>query len=277
MGPTPISRRHGVGVTATQPPLPWRCALLPFRQISQPPGFARSGSLLRAIHKTSGQGWMCHKFSRRSHASVGSGLTVSPRRPGLRGWWVGRQMRLEREHCCDDIAVAICGSAFEYASALAEMEQIRGRIPAPALAAAGGELQPPNCIQREPGDTTIAPGKTGWDYCGLIGFTGRGRLQASSTTMAELANFLSFPLRRTVGDKTGITGEFRIQLTYTPDASTVPFANAAGPSPADASAAADLGPDIFTALQEQLGLKVESAKGPVEVLVIDHVERPSEN
>lgn len=46
-------------------------------------------------------------------------------------WWVGRQMRLEREHCCDDIAVAVCGSAFEYASALAEMEQIRCGFPSP--------------------------------------------------------------------------------------------------------------------------------------------------
>ncbi len=55
-------------------------------------------------------------------------------------WWVSSQMRLEREHCCDDIAVAVCGSAFEYASALAAMEQIRNRVPAPALAATGGEL-----------------------------------------------------------------------------------------------------------------------------------------
>ena len=55
-------------------------------------------------------------------------------------WWVGRQMRLEREHCCDDIAVAVCGNAFQYATALAEMEQIRGRTPEPALAATGGEL-----------------------------------------------------------------------------------------------------------------------------------------
>ena len=56
-----------------------------------------------------------------------------------------------------------------------------------------------------------------------------------------------------------------------------PSPDAAGPRPADGAAAADIGPDFFTALQEQLGLKLESAKGPVEVLVIDHVERPSEN
>jgi beta-lactamase regulating signal transducer with metallopeptidase domain len=55
-------------------------------------------------------------------------------------WWVGRQMRLEREHCCDDMAVEVCGNALEYANALAEMEQIRGRIPEPALAATGGDL-----------------------------------------------------------------------------------------------------------------------------------------
>ncbi|MBV8846331.1 MAG: TIGR03435 family protein [Bryobacterales bacterium] len=55
-------------------------------------------------------------------------------------WWVGKQMRLEREHCCDDIAVEVCGNALQYASALAEMEEIRDRIPEPALAASGGEL-----------------------------------------------------------------------------------------------------------------------------------------
>ena len=55
-------------------------------------------------------------------------------------WWVGKQMRIEREHCCDDIAVEVCGNAIEYAEALAELEQLRGRIPEPALAATGGEL-----------------------------------------------------------------------------------------------------------------------------------------
>ncbi len=55
-------------------------------------------------------------------------------------WWAGKQIRQEREHCCDDIAVAVCGDAVEYASALAEIEAIRGRIPEPALAANGGDL-----------------------------------------------------------------------------------------------------------------------------------------
>lgn len=336
-------------------------------------------------------------------------------------WWVGKQMRLEREHCCDDMAVAVCGSAFEYAGALAEMEQIRHRIPAPALAATGGDLlgrirrvlgredrtsrslggiaaaalalsmaaataivslkaapqqappafevasikrdvtgeqggmftcvpnchlerrtlreliilaysvhdfqvtggpgwidsdrynidtksqgppsfnpefvtlqyrrlqtllrdrfnlaihretkelpvydltvakggpklQTPKCTQREPGDFTVAPGK----FCGMIGGSlASGRLQASSTTMANLAHFLSSMLNRTVVDKTNITGEFDLELTYSPGA-----------------AVDDPRPDIFTAMPEQIGLKLESAKAPVEVLVIDSVEKPSEN
>lgn len=53
-------------------------------------------------------------------------------------WWVSRRIRQERENCCDDIAVALCGDPIEYAAALAEMEQIR--LPELALAANGGEL-----------------------------------------------------------------------------------------------------------------------------------------
>jgi beta-lactamase regulating signal transducer with metallopeptidase domain len=55
-------------------------------------------------------------------------------------WWVGREMRREREHCCDDAAVAACGNAAEYAGALAQLEQIRGGSFEPALAATGGDL-----------------------------------------------------------------------------------------------------------------------------------------
>ena len=341
-------------------------------------------------------------------------------------WWVGRQMRLEREHCCDDMAVAVCGSAFEYASALAEMEQIRDRIPAPALAATGGDLvgrirrvlgreehpsrswggiaaaglalsmatavvslyaapqdatpafdvasikrhvsgdprryirwfptfyeeglsvkdlvnlayqvhdfevtggpgwidsdrynveaksethaagnqefvslqrrrlqtllrdrfhlaihreakelpiyeltvakggpklQPATCMQRVTGNTAIAAGKTGSDYCGGAGL-GKGRIQGAGVSMAFLSDILSGRLSRTVVDKTGMNGDFQIQLTYTSE------------TPSPDAAAADLGPDLFAALQEQLGLKLESAKGAVQVLVIDHVEKPSEN
>ena len=55
-------------------------------------------------------------------------------------WWVSHRMRVEREHCCDDLAVAACGNAVTYAHALAEMEQRRSGMPALALAASGGSL-----------------------------------------------------------------------------------------------------------------------------------------
>ena len=72
-------------------------------------------------------------------------------------------------------------------------------------------------------------------------------------------------------DETGLTGDFDIDLVYTPD--QMPQQIGAFPPlspPAD-------GPSIFTAVQEQLGLKLEPGKGPVPVLVIDRVEPPREN
>lgn len=144
------------------------------------------------------------------------------------------------------------------------------------VAKGGPKLQRPTCIARELGDRTIAPGEKPEDYCGLMG-GGRTGIDASSSTMARFADFLARPLGRTVIDKTGISGEFQIHITYAMDTPTVPSPDGAGPRPSDSAAATDLRPDVFTALQQQLGLKLESAKGPVQVLIIDHVEKPSEN
>ena len=68
-------------------------------------------------------------------------------------------------------------------------------------------------------------------------------------------------------EQTGYTEPFNAILEWTPDSVASP----------PVSLPADAAPSLSTALQEQLGLKLESAKGPVEVIVIDHVERPSEN
>jgi uncharacterized protein (TIGR03435 family) len=84
-----------------------------------------------------------------------------------------------------------------------------------------------------------------------------------------LTNELSEILGRTVIDKTGLTGIFDIHLEWTPDPVT---AGLADPGRLDTA-----GPSILSALQEQLGLKVVAAKGPVRVLVIDRVERPATN
>jgi uncharacterized protein (TIGR03435 family) len=82
--------------------------------------------------------------------------------------------------------------------------------------------------------------------------------------MAELASQLSSYLGRHVVDRTGLTGQYAINLSFAP----------VDPSVAGGDAARDSAPSIFVALQEQAGLKLESARGPVEILVVDHAERP---
>lgn len=99
---------------------------------------------------------------------------------------------------------------------------------------------------------------------------GRGLIDVVGVTMPRLIFILSDTLGRAVVDKTGFTGTFDAHLEFTPDEGT-------GNVPGQAATVDLPGPSIFTALQEQLGLRLEPAKGPVEVLVIDHVERPSEN
>ena len=96
--------------------------------------------------------------------------------------------------------------------------------------------------------------------------------------MGTLVMLLSFQLNRTVLDQTGLKGKYDVTLQWTPDDGTAAMpAGLEGSSPGAAPPPDSSGPSIFTAIQEQLGLKLESTKGPVEVLVIDHIERPSEN
>jgi uncharacterized protein (TIGR03435 family) len=98
--------------------------------------------------------------------------------------------------------------------------------------------------------------------------------------MASLAIILSKQLGRTVLDQTGLKGKYDIPLQWTPDESPAAmFDGPPGAKPAANNTASPefSGPSIFTALQEQLGLKLESTKGPVEIIVVDHIERPSEN
>jgi uncharacterized protein (TIGR03435 family) len=145
------------------------------------------------------------------------------------------------------------------------------------LAKGGPKLQAPACVEMDPKNPGLAPGKTMMDYCGSSGFF-KGRFEASAANMEDLTKAFGNLLGRTVVDKTGIHGMFHITLMFAADDGTVRAPGAPGP-PADAgdSAAPDPGPNIFTAIQEQLGLKLESSRGPVEVMVIDHAEKPSAN
>jgi uncharacterized protein (TIGR03435 family) len=119
------------------------------------------------------------------------------------------------------------------------------------------------------------PGQPNGNFCGLhLSVDGLNRtLDGKGVALAAVATTLSRTytsnLGRNVIDRTGLTGTFDVHLKWAIDPLT---------SPAAPGAAQDLaGPSLPTALQEQLGLRLESTRGPVEVLVIDHIERPSEN
>jgi uncharacterized protein (TIGR03435 family) len=105
---------------------------------------------------------------------------------------------------------------------------------------------------------------------------GRGQFLADGATISGLVDRLGDVLGRSVIDKTGLTGNYDIKLEWTPDENEggmMRVVQGRGDQPPDAPT----GPSLMTALQEQLGLKLESTKGPVALLVIDHVEKASEN
>jgi uncharacterized protein (TIGR03435 family) len=110
---------------------------------------------------------------------------------------------------------------------------------------------------------------------GSVGQSQRGRIEAAGCTMPQLALKLAEVLHLPVLDATAVAGRFDLKLEWTPEDMQ------AKPPSADQRAGdapeAGAGPSIFAALQEQLGLKLESGRIPAQVLVIDSAEKPSEN
>jgi len=107
--------------------------------------------------------------------------------------------------------------------------------------------------------------------CGMM--IGPGRLNAGGMPMSNLATALAPQVGRIVLDKTELMGNYDFELSYAPEAigsvgGPPPLLNG-GPLPVDPNA-----PNLFTALQEQLGLKLDSQRGPVDVVVIDRIEQP---
>lgn len=105
---------------------------------------------------------------------------------------------------------------------------------------------------------------------------GRGHLESTGTNTTMLVHVLSSELGRTVEDQTGLTGDYDYTLQWTPDDVGAPTGGDAGPGKGEISIDAG-GPTLFTALEEQLGLKLQSSKTTVDVVVIDHIDLPSEN
>ena len=110
---------------------------------------------------------------------------------------------------------------------------------------------------------SLSPGQR---LCRNMAAPGRG-VDVEGGTLQGFADLLGMVLDRPVVDKTGISGLFQMRLAFSPD-------DLASPRPTTADPGA---PGIFQAIQEQLGLRLVPAKGPVDVLVIDHIERPSAN
>ncbi len=149
------------------------------------------------------------------------------------------------------------------------------------LARKDGKLGPNLTEAKENGCTTPdptrppsrpEPGQPPARYCGQQMMSMK-TMTTVSVPVANIVPMLARMLGRTVIEKTGLTGKYDISLEWTPDESqTAQLPPDARPAPSDMP-----GPTIFTALQEQLGLKLESQKGPVDILVVDRAEKPTGN
>jgi uncharacterized protein (TIGR03435 family) len=98
------------------------------------------------------------------------------------------------------------------------------------------------------------------------GYTWSSAIYSGGIALAQLAGLIDWVAGRVVVDRTGLSGRYVFTLRFAPPG--------AGPATSDA---ADAAPILFTALPEQLGLKLEATRAPIESLVIDHIERPTEN
>jgi uncharacterized protein (TIGR03435 family) len=129
---------------------------------------------------------------------------------------------------------------------------------------AGGRMQPPSA------------GPPPKPYCGnmVVRLAAEGaQMAGGQVRMAELARMLSMAMGRAVIDRTGYTDSFDAQVDFLPDQST----SSLPPPPPGSPPLDNPKPSITTAIQEQLGLRLQSGKGPVDLLVVDRVERPSAN
>lgn len=145
------------------------------------------------------------------------------------------------------------------------------------IAKSGPKLQPHkngSCVDPESARGASGPRpEVGTKVCGDMGIRLNGAnlvYQTTGVSLAEFSRMLSaVVLDRQVIDRTGIDGLFDTTVEFSPDGTR--FATT-GAARADSSA-----PSIFSSMEEQLGLKLDSGNGPVDILVIDHVEKPSEN
>jgi uncharacterized protein (TIGR03435 family) len=164
-----------------------------------------------------------------------------------------------------------------------------------AMAPAGGDDSPSSASPPPPppvppgaggapgGAMAMAPGRQGGGPPGnartMMRMSPQGMvLDARGTPMATLTNIISQQLSATVVDKTGLAGKYDFTLSFAPDPNGGPMMRPpGGPAPDGAASQEPVGPSLFAAVQEQLGLKLVAEKQAVDVVVVDHIEQPTEN
>jgi len=144
------------------------------------------------------------------------------------------------------------------------------------VAKGGFKLKPladGSCVPRNTGTNPPASGQRPCGGTNINFGRGGGTLELTGVSVAEFCRDIQNFVDRPVLDKIGITGLFDFRLEFAADENTPGLAPGNPAAPSDQPGR----PSIFTALQEQLGLKLDAARGPVAFLVIDSIERPSEN
>ena len=121
-----------------------------------------------------------------------------------------------------------------------------------------------------PAPTPPPPDASGRPTCGIRG--GFGSLAGNGFPLNQLSATLSQLVRRTVIDRTGLSGTWAFDVKFAPDPNALPPGGLPG---AQAPTADPDSPSIFTAVEEQLGLNLDATRGPVEMLVVDRLERPT--
>jgi uncharacterized protein (TIGR03435 family) len=174
------------------------------------------------------------------------------------------------------------------------LERVNATRLGPQLRASGKEcapVTPPSGAGAPPPPPPPPPGMSGTPlgpsraFAGCLSMFFPGGWSLRSMSMPALAMALERLVRRIVIDETGLAGVFDLDITYVPEAFEWPFVGggiavaAGGPSdgPGTAPPAQRSGPSLFTAIRDQLGLRLENGRAPVDVLVVDRVQPPSEN
>jgi uncharacterized protein (TIGR03435 family) len=146
-----------------------------------------------------------------------------------------------------------------------------------------GELQPMDGLEGKGGPATPngAPSGIGGMGRSMMRISPQGMtLDGQGATMEQLVHTIAQQMGSTVVDKTGLTGTYDYTLTWMPERGAGPMMRTpdGGPPPSGGeSATTETGPSLFSALQDQLGLKLVAQKVQMDVIVIDHIEQPSPN